>query len=105
MYNRYAWQRRTAATAPRTGGSCVSLEKADTRHCHAGFNESQESRQPPVGEETMPECPECGAQITLTNPEKGEIIVCPDCGLEIEVRSVNPVELAPAPQEEEDWGE
>ena len=54
----------------------------------------------------MAECPECGAQIALKNPEKGEIIVCPDCGLELEVRSVNPVvELAPAPQEEEDWGE
>jgi alpha-aminoadipate/glutamate carrier protein LysW len=53
----------------------------------------------------MPECPECGAQVEVKNPEKGEIIVCPDCGLELEVRSVNPVELAPAPQEEEDWGE
>ena len=50
-------------------------------------------------------CPECGAQIAVKNPEKGEIVVCPDCGLELEVRSVNPVELAPAPQEEEDWGE
>jgi alpha-aminoadipate carrier protein LysW len=53
----------------------------------------------------MAECPECGAQVAVKNPEKGEIVVCPDCGLELEVRSVNPVELAPAPQEEEDWGE
>jgi alpha-aminoadipate/glutamate carrier protein LysW len=53
----------------------------------------------------MPECPECGATLDLKNPEKGEIIVCPDCGVELEVRNVNPVELAPAPQEEEDWGE
>jgi len=53
----------------------------------------------------MSDCPECGAQIALKNPEKGEIIVCPDCGLELEVRSVNPAVLAPAPQEEEDWGE
>jgi len=53
----------------------------------------------------MADCPECGAQIALTNPEKGEIIVCPDCGLELEVRSVSPITLEPAPQEEEDWGE
>ena len=53
----------------------------------------------------MPECPECGAAIALHNPEKGEIIVCPECGVELEVRSVNPIELLPAPQEEEDWGE
>jgi alpha-aminoadipate/glutamate carrier protein LysW len=53
----------------------------------------------------MAACPECGAEISLKNPEKGEITVCPDCGLELEVRNANPLELAPAPQEEEDWGE
>jgi alpha-aminoadipate carrier protein LysW len=54
---------------------------------------------------TMSECPECGASLDLKNPEKGEIIVCPDCGVELEVRNASPVELSPAPQEEEDWGE
>ena len=53
----------------------------------------------------MATCPECGAEITPKNPEKGEIIVCPDCSVVLEVRSVNPLQLEPAPQEEEDWGE
>ena len=53
----------------------------------------------------MSACPECGAEIPLTNPEKGEIVICPDCGLELEVRNTKPIELAPAPEEEEDWGE
>jgi alpha-aminoadipate carrier protein LysW len=51
-------------------------------------------------------CTECEAEIEL-NPstEVGEIIQCPDCGLDLEVISVEPPELAPAPEEEEDWGE
>ena len=53
----------------------------------------------------MAHCPECGAEVSTRNPEKGEIVICPDCGVELEVRNVNPVELAIAPQEEEDWGE
>lgn len=51
------------------------------------------------------ECPECAAQITLENPERGEIVECPDCGVELEVLSADPLTLAPAPEEEEDWGE
>lgn len=51
------------------------------------------------------ECPECAGTVELQNPEKGEIIECPDCGVELEVISVTPLELAPAPEEEEDWGE
>jgi alpha-aminoadipate carrier protein LysW len=55
---------------------------------------------------TVASCPECGADVTLAaNIEKGEIIQCADCGAELEVLSVNPVELAIAPEEEEDWGE
>lgn len=51
-------------------------------------------------------CPECGADIELSdNVEKGEIVQCGDCGAELEVVSVSPVELALAPEEEEDWGE
>lgn len=59
------------------------------------------------GDMKMPaECPECGATLNLAaNVEKGEIVQCPDCGAELEVVSVNPVELAVAPEEEEDWGE
>lgn len=54
----------------------------------------------------MAECPICGAEVEL--PEgtlSGELIECPDCGAELEVVSVDPAELAEAPQEEEDWGE
>lgn len=52
------------------------------------------------------ECPECGAEIEIAaGVEKGEILQCADCGAELEVTSVDPVELALAPEEAEDWGE
>lgn len=55
---------------------------------------------------TTAECPECGAALEIPgNVEKGEILQCNDCGSELEVVSINPVELALAPEEEEDWGE
>jgi alpha-aminoadipate carrier protein LysW len=48
-------------------------------------------------------CPECSAEITLgASTVAGEIVVCPDCGAELEVTSVDPVELALAPEEAED---
>jgi alpha-aminoadipate carrier protein LysW len=51
-------------------------------------------------------CTACEAEIPLDpTTEIGEIIQCPDCGLDLEVISVHPPELAPAPEEEEDWGE
>jgi len=51
-------------------------------------------------------CTECEAEIALeTSTEVGEIIQCPDCGLDLEVISLDPPEVAPAPEEEEDWGE
>jgi alpha-aminoadipate carrier protein LysW len=55
--------------------------------------------------DVMTECVECGAQIALSKPEKGEIVDCPECGTELEVVTDNPIALAVAPQEEEDWGE
>lgn len=52
------------------------------------------------------ECPECvGAIPFASNTMKGEILTCPDCGAELEVTGVSPLELALAPQVEEDWGE
>jgi alpha-aminoadipate carrier protein LysW len=55
---------------------------------------------------TMAICTECEAEIQFdSSTEVGEIIQCPDCGLDLEVRSLEPPELAPAPEEEEDWGE
>jgi alpha-aminoadipate carrier protein LysW len=54
----------------------------------------------------MAECPECGAEIEAGAMfEEGEIINCEDCGVELEVISEDPLELALAPEEEEDWGE
>ncbi|NJK80698.1 MAG: lysine biosynthesis protein LysW [Chloroflexaceae bacterium] len=51
-------------------------------------------------------CPECGAKIELPEDTvEGEIIICPDCGAELEVVSLDPPELALAPEVGEDWGE
>jgi alpha-aminoadipate/glutamate carrier protein LysW len=51
-------------------------------------------------------CPECAAEITLpAGTVEGEIIVCPDCAAELEVVSLDPAELALAPEVGEDWGE
>jgi alpha-aminoadipate/glutamate carrier protein LysW len=55
---------------------------------------------------TMALCTECEAEVALvTGTEVGEILQCPDCGLDLEVVSLEPPVLAPAPEEEEDWGE
>lgn len=50
-------------------------------------------------------CPECDAEISMLKPMKGEIVVCPDCGAELEVVNEDPLKVALAPEEEEDWGE
>lgn len=54
---------------------------------------------------SMALCPECEAEIEIKEAIKGEIVQCPDCGVELEVVNTSPIELAPAPEEEEDWGE
>ncbi len=52
------------------------------------------------------ECPECAAKIALQEDVmKGEIVTCAECGMELEVVAGNPWGVAPAPEEEEDWGE
>jgi alpha-aminoadipate carrier protein LysW len=51
------------------------------------------------------QCPECDAEIELTDVVEGEIVVCPDCGVDLEVTSLEPLTLELAPMEEEDWGE
>ena len=54
----------------------------------------------------MAECPECAAEWALpTGTTTGEILPCPECGKELEVKNLDPVELVPAPEEDEDWGE
>ena len=51
-------------------------------------------------------CSECGFAITIAaDTVKGEILQCGDCGVELEVINIEPLELALAPEEEEDWGE
>ncbi len=51
-------------------------------------------------------CPECGAEFDIpADTLTGEIIVCPECGVELELISLDPPELALAPEVEEDWGE
>lgn len=52
------------------------------------------------------ECPECAGHITARpNLEVGEILACPDCGAKLEVKSLAPLQLAKAPNVDEDWGE
>lgn len=50
-------------------------------------------------------CPECLAEVTLTNVMQNEITQCPGCGVELEIVGLEPLTLSVAPQEEEDWGE
>jgi len=54
----------------------------------------------------MIECMTCGAELNIKKgTELNEIIICTDCGAELEIVSLNPVKIAAAPKEEEDWGE
>lgn len=54
----------------------------------------------------MTECPVCGANIEIKDVTvKGELLECAECGTELEVTELNPLTLAEAPKEEEDWGE
>ncbi|MBW3583711.1 MAG: lysine biosynthesis protein LysW [Euryarchaeota archaeon] len=50
-------------------------------------------------------CPECAADLTVGNVETGEIVDCAECGVELEIVTANPITLALAPEEAEDWGE
>jgi alpha-aminoadipate carrier protein LysW len=51
------------------------------------------------------ECTECAGRIQARPTLAGEILDCPECGAELEVRSLDPLVLALAPEVEEDWGE
>jgi alpha-aminoadipate carrier protein LysW len=54
----------------------------------------------------MSTCPECDAQVIVAaTAHAGEIVVCPECQTELEIVGLDPVELALAPEIEEDWGE
>ncbi len=51
------------------------------------------------------QCPESLADVTLDKVMQNEITQCPGCGAELEITALEPITLALAPQEEEDWGE
>lgn len=51
------------------------------------------------------ECPECFADVELSDVMQNEIVQCPECGADLEVTSLEPLTLELAPEEEEDWGE
>jgi len=51
-------------------------------------------------------CPNCQAQLEIASGvQKGEVITCPDCSMDLEIIKTNPVDLAKAPEAQEDWGE
>lgn len=51
-------------------------------------------------------CPECDARLGLpADVMQNELIACIDCGAELEIISLAPLQLEPAPEIEEDWGE
>ncbi len=59
----------------------------------------------PAGVPTAP-CPLCDAAVPVgARPAVAELLRCRECGSELEITSLDPVALAEAPTEEEDWGE
>ena len=58
-----------------------------------------------MSEKNLVHCPECDAELELSDVMQGEIVVCSDCGVDLEVTNTNPLTLELAPMEEEDWGE
>jgi alpha-aminoadipate carrier protein LysW len=49
-------------------------------------------------------CPECESDLDLEEEEidEGEIVSCPECGSDFEVITVNPLELRPVGDEDEE---
>ncbi len=58
-----------------------------------------------MGSNLSAHCPECDAEINLSNVVLNEIVVCSDCGVDLEVTKLDPPTLEVAPMEAEDWGE
>ena len=51
-------------------------------------------------------CVECAGEVSVgADVMLGEIIECPECGAELEVTNLTPLVLELAPEIEEDWGE
>lgn len=54
----------------------------------------------------MSTCPVCDAELSLADDAvEGELMECADCGCELEIVSLDPLQLAEAPEAEEDWGQ
>ena len=56
----------------------------------------------------MAVCPECEADIEIDeyDVDKDDIINCPECGVDLKVVGLSPLELDPAPPEDEaEWEE
>ena len=54
----------------------------------------------------MPICPTCESALDLpADTVPGEVIPCSGCDAELEVLATDPLEIAIAPEMEEDWGE
>lgn len=55
----------------------------------------------------MPHCPECETDLDLDEGEleEGEIVSCPECGTDFEVVTINPLELNPVEELDEDEDE
>ena len=54
----------------------------------------------------MNRCSECEVEVPVpADAVQGEVVECPGCSVELEVIGVDPLELAPAPEMAEDWGE
>ena len=49
-------------------------------------------------------CPECETDLDIEEDEvdEGEIVSCPECGTDFEVITINPLELNPLEEEEDD---
>jgi alpha-aminoadipate carrier protein LysW len=49
-------------------------------------------------------CPECESDLDIEEEEidEGEIVSCPECGSDFEVITVNPLELRPVGEEDEE---
>jgi alpha-aminoadipate/glutamate carrier protein LysW len=51
-------------------------------------------------------CPECGTEISVSEqPAICDLLTCALCAVEFEVVGLDPIDLALAPEIEEDWGE
>lgn len=49
-------------------------------------------------------CPECESDLDIEEDDvdEGEIVSCPECGSDFEVVGVDPLELSPVGEEEDD---